>query len=114
MPVSWLAVLVLFSLEPQSESLTERHQRWLEEEVVYIISDDEREVYLNLQTKDERDRFADAFWDRRDPNPATLENEFAKEHYRRLEYAIRVLGREAPRPGWRTDRGRYYILLGEP
>ena len=52
-----------------------------------------------------------AFWERRDPNPATLVNEFMEEHYRRFEYAVRVLGRDAPRPGWKTDRGKYYELM---
>ena len=96
------------------DRLTGDERAWLEQEVPYIISPQEKEVFLDLETKEERGLFVETFWDRRDPNPATLENEFAKEHYRRLEHAIRVLGREAPRPGWKTDRGRYYIILGEP
>jgi len=111
--------LVLFAALPLAaddrvDALSEDHRAWLTEEVIYIISPDEREVFLNLQTKEEQDLFMEAFWDRRDPNPATLENEFAKEHYRRLEHAMRVLGREAPRAGWKTDRGKHYIILGEP
>jgi GWxTD domain-containing protein len=96
------------------DRLSEDERAWLEEEVVYIIAKEEREVFLDLETFEERQRFIEAFWDRRDPNPATLENEFAKEHYERLEYAVRVLGRDATRPGWKTDRGRYYIMLGPP
>ncbi len=96
------------------QALSDEERVWLLEEVVYIISPGEREVYLDLQTQTERTRFVAAFWKRRDPNPSTLENEFEKEHYRRLEYASRVLGRESPRAGWRTDRGKYYIILGEP
>ncbi|MFQ5790428.1 MAG: GWxTD domain-containing protein [Acidobacteriota bacterium] len=96
------------------DQLTDEHRRWLQEDVVYIITDREKEVFLTLGTAEERDRFIEAFWDRRDPNPATLENEFKTEHYRRIDYANKYLGREAPKPGWRTDRGRYYIILGKP
>ena len=87
---------------------------WLEEEVVYIITEVEREVFLGVEGFDEREHFIEAFWQRRDPAPATKENEFKVEHYQRLDYANRFLGRDAPRPGWRTDRGRHWIILGEP
>lgn len=96
------------------EKLTTEHRKWLEEEVVYIITDDERDFFLNLSTVEERERFIEAFWERRDPDPATLENEFKVEHYRRIDYANYHYGREAPKPGWRTDRGKYYIILGPP
>jgi GWxTD domain-containing protein len=109
-----LSSLVPLSADERLDALSKDERAWLEEEVVYIISDAEREVFLSLKTKEERDLFVDAFWERRDPNPATLENEFEVEHYRRLEYANRVLGRDSTRPGWKTDRGRYYIILGEP
>ncbi len=113
------AVLLAGAIQASGEderlkALSEDERVWLEEEVIYIIHPQEREVFLSLATVEERARFVEAFWDRRDPNPATLENEFEIEHYRRLEYAISVLGREAPQPGWKTDRGRYYIILGEP
>jgi GWxTD domain-containing protein len=94
--------------------LPETYKTWLDEEVVYIISPTEREVFQSLQTDRERDLFIEAFWKQRDPTPASAENEFKTEHYRRISYANRYLGRDAPRPGWRTDRGRYYIILGEP
>jgi GWxTD domain-containing protein len=96
------------------ERLTPPHRDWLEKEVVYVITEKEREAFLSIETADVRDRFIDAFWKRRDPNPATIGNEFKEEHYRRLAYANEVLGRETARPGFRTDRGRIYILLGEP
>jgi len=69
---------------------------------------------LSLESIEERNRFIEAFWRKRDPNLATPENEFKIEHYRRLDYANQYLGRETFREGWRTDRGRYYIILGEP
>ena len=87
---------------------------WLEEEVVYIITPKERDVFLKLASDKERDIFIDAFWKQRDPTPGTPKNEFREEHYRRIGYANRMLGRGTPTPGWKTDRGRIYILLGEP
>ncbi len=87
---------------------------WLEEEVVYIITPKERDVFLKLASDKERDIFIDAFWKQRDPTPGTPKNEFREEHYRRIGHANRMLGRGTPTPGWKTDRGRIYILLGEP
>jgi len=96
------------------DRLPANYREWLEEEVVYVITQTEREVFLSLGTLEERERFIEAFWRIRDPNLATPENEFQSEHYRRLEYANRSLSRETARPGWKTDRGRIYIVLGEP
>lgn len=94
--------------------LPPRYKKWLDEEVVYIISPIEREVFLKLKTDRERDLFIQAFWKHRDPTPGTPENEFKTEHYRRINYANHFFGRGTPKPGWKTDRGRMYIILGEP
>jgi len=94
--------------------LPERYQKWLDEDVAYIITPAEQDVFLRLQTDRERDVFIEAFWKHRNPAPDSSENEFKTEHYRRLAYANQYFGREATLPGWRTDRGRMYILLGEP
>jgi GWxTD domain-containing protein len=94
--------------------ISDVHQKWIEEDVPYIITDREREVFHQLENAEERDRFIDAFWSRRDPDPATPINEFREEHYKRLEYANQFLGRETFTPGWRTDRGKYHIILGAP
>ena len=110
--VSGLAVSV--SAQSVEGELAPEHHRFIEEEAVYIIAPREREVFNQLTTFEERSRFIEAFWDRRDPNPATPENEFRDEHARRLEYANEWLGRETYLDGWRTDRGRMYIILGEP
>lgn len=96
------------------KDLPAKYKKWLEEEVVYIITPKEKEIFLQLQTDKERDLFIEAFWAVRDPTPGTPQNEFKEEHYRRIEYANRYFGREGPRPGWMTDRGRVYIILGEP
>ena len=100
--------------QPAKERLPAPHQQWLDEEVVYIISPLEREVFLKLTSDRERDLFIDAFWKHRDPTLSTPENEFRSEHYRRLQYANHFFGRQGLRPGWKTDRGRIYIILGEP
>jgi GWxTD domain-containing protein len=106
--------MLLLLLALKIVQMSDAHRRFVEEEVPYIITDREREVFLALQTVEERDRFIEAFWSRRDPNPATPANEYREEIYKRIDYANEFLGRDTFRPGWRTDRGRFYILLGEP
>jgi GWxTD domain-containing protein len=102
------------SSDEREEKLPEPYRKWLQEEVTYIISSIERETFLTLSTEGEREAFIDVFWRKRDPNPSTPENEYKTEHYERLAYANEFLGRDTFRPGWQTDRGRYYILLGKP
>ncbi len=82
--------------------------------MTYLITERETDVFLTLGTVDERDRFIEAFWRKRDPVPGTPQNEFREEHYRRFEYANRELRGEAFAPGWKTDRGRMHIILGPP
>jgi GWxTD domain-containing protein len=94
--------------------LPPRYQKWLDEEVAYIITRTEKDVFLKLTSDKERDLFIEAFWKHRDPTPATPDNEFKTEHYRRINYTNHFFGRQGPRPGWKTDRGRVYIILGEP
>ena len=100
--------------DEREEKLPEPHRTWLREEVTYIISKVERETFLSLSTEGERTAFVEAFWRKRDTNPSTPENEYRTEHYERLAYANEFFGRDTFRPGWQTDRGRYYILLGKP
>jgi GWxTD domain-containing protein len=100
--------------DEREEKLPEPHRTWLREEVTYIISDVERETFLSLSTEGERQAFVEAFWRKRDTNPSTPENEYRTEHYVRLAFANEFFGRDTFRPGWQTDRGRYYILLGKP
>jgi GWxTD domain-containing protein len=109
-----LGVCFPMSFGGQKVGLPERYKKWLEEDVVYIIASHERDVFLQLQSDRERDIFIEAFWKQRDPTPGTPRNEFKEEHYRRLEYANTFYGRSSPVPGWKTDRGRMYIILGAP
>ncbi|MCJ7488030.1 MAG: GWxTD domain-containing protein, partial [Candidatus Aminicenantes bacterium] len=110
-----LVLTVPLGILGQSKTaLPERYKKWLDEEVVYIITAHERDVFLQLRTDRERDIFVEAYWKHRDPEPGTPRNEFEEEHYRRLNFANATYGRSSPLPGWRTDRGRIHILLGPP
>jgi GWxTD domain-containing protein len=112
-----LAYLFPIFVSPQSKSdlkMPEHYRKWLEEEVVYIITAKERDVFRKLQTDRERELFIEAFWKQRDPTPGTPHNEFREEFYQRRNYANEYFGRGTPRPGWRTDQGRIYIILGPP
>jgi GWxTD domain-containing protein len=102
------------ALQERFENLTEEEaaELWLEEIASYIITRSEREVFESLATPEERVRFIEGFWRRRDPTPETPENEYKTEHYRRLAYVNKFFG--SGRPGFRTDMGRMYILLGPP
>ena len=88
------------------------YKKWLDEDVVYIITDEERAAFKQLSNDEERDNFIEAFWQRRDPTPDTEENEYKEEHYQRIAYANEHFA--AGVPGWRTDRGRIYIVYGKP
>ncbi len=88
------------------------YKTWLNEEVPYIISDEERKAFMSLSNDEEREAFIENFWLRRNPNPDSPENEFREEHYRRIAYANEHFA--AGKPGWKTDRGRIYIMWGPP
>jgi GWxTD domain-containing protein len=88
------------------------YKTWLNDEVVYIISDEERKAFKALSNDEERDAFIEQFWLRRNPNPDSPENEFREEHYRRIAYANDKFA--AGKPGWKTDRGHIYIAFGQP
>jgi GWxTD domain-containing protein len=92
--------------------LSEKYKTWLDEEVIYIISQDEKEVFKNMVTDEMRENFIKTFWRRRDPTPDTPFNEFREEHYRRIMYVNEQYFEG--RAGWRTDRGRIYIMFGPP
>jgi GWxTD domain-containing protein len=88
------------------------YKGWLNDEVGYIISDEERTAFLRLSTNEEREQFIESFWGMRDPTPDTVENEFKEEHYRRIAYANERFASGIP--GWKADRGRIYIIWGPP
>jgi GWxTD domain-containing protein len=94
------------------QELSKPYKKWLDEDVVYIITDEERAAFRQLSNDEERDNFIEAFWQRRDPTPDTEENEYKEEHYQRIAYANEHFA--AGVPGWKTDRGRIYIVFGKP
>jgi GWxTD domain-containing protein len=94
------------------EKLGGVYKKWLDEDVRWIITDEELSAFKKLSNNAERDIFIEGFWQRRDPTPDTAENEYKEEHYRRIAYANEHYA--AGMPGWRTDRGRIYVMYGPP
>jgi GWxTD domain-containing protein len=94
------------------KELDSPYRTWLEEDVVYIITPEERSAFLQLETNEEREQFIEQFWLRRSSNPDLPDNDFKEEHYRRIAYANEHFASGIP--GWRTDRGRIYIIWGKP
>jgi len=95
-----------------SKEIKGPYKKWLDEDVIYIITEQERAAFKQLSNDEERDQFIESFWQRRDPTPDTEENEYKEEHYRRIAYANEHYA--AGVPGWKTDRGRMYIMYGAP
>lgn len=106
--------LTAFPMEDLKQDLQYKWKRWLEEEVAYIITQKEKEIFLSLKSEKERGTFEKAFWLQRDPTFGTQINEYKEEHYERLKHVQEFYSRGSIKPGWKTDRGRIYIILGEP
>lgn len=92
--------------------LKKAYKDWLDKDVAYIISEEERKAFKKLATDDEREQFIGEFWRRRDPDPDTDENEFKEEYYERIAYANEHFASGIP--GWKSDRGRIWIMYGKP
>src|SRR5437867_3232010 len=102
----------LWSQSREAKTRDKYYDKWLNQDVLYIVTDEERAVFSKLQTPEEKDAFIEQFWRRRSPDPNREFNEYKEEHYRRIAYANSKFGSGIP--GWRTDRGRTYIMFGEP
>ena len=117
-----LAITAAFALtawqpataQTQSAAQATPWERWVKEDVAYIITDEERSAFNNLHSDDERGAFIEQFWARRNPVPGTAENQFKAEHYRRIAYTNAHYSDRQGLPGWKTDRGRIYITYGPP
>jgi GWxTD domain-containing protein len=96
----------------QAETNEDYYTKWLKQDVIYIITEQEREIFEKLSNLAEKEAFIEQFWRRRDPEPRTPNNEFKEEHYRRIAYANERFA--AGWPGWMTDRGKVYIIHGPP
>ena len=94
------------------KELDTQYKKWLNEDVIYIITPEERNAFLHLQTNEEREQFIEQFWQRRNPDPDSPENTYKEEHYRRIAYANEHYASGIP--GWKSDRGRIYIMYGAP
>jgi GWxTD domain-containing protein len=94
------------------KELATPYKKWLSEDVIYIITDSERKAFLQLQTNEEREQFIEEFWQRRNPDPDSVDNPVKEEHYRRIAYTNEHYASGIA--GWRTDRGRIYIMYGKP
>src|SRR5256885_13022799 len=92
--------------------LKDAYKRWLNNDVPYIITKEEKKAFMALTTDEERENFIENFWRRRDPNPDTEENEYREQYYERIAYANEHYASGIP--GWKTDRGRIYIAWGKP
>lgn len=95
----------------EDKALAERYKKWADE-VKYILTEEEKDTFKKLTTDEERDKFIENFWKRRDPDTHTAENEYKEEYYRRIQYANDHYSSAIP--GWKTDRGRTYIVFGPP
>jgi GWxTD domain-containing protein len=96
----------------QETDRSEYYKRWLNEDVIYIVSSEEKSVFKELKTDEEREKFIEQFWARRNADPRSGDNAFKEEHYRRVAYANERFASGIP--GWKTDRGRVYIMYGKP
>ncbi|MEJ7713818.1 MAG: GWxTD domain-containing protein [Pyrinomonadaceae bacterium] len=93
------------------KEINQAYKKWIEQDVAYIITSEEKNAFKKLQTDEEREQFIEAFWRRRDPDPDTDENEYREEYYERIAYANERF--TSGIPGWKTDRGRIYITWGK-
>jgi len=107
-----VAATQLLLAQSKPEDPMKRFKKWLDEDVVYIITDQEKAVFISLKTDEERDIFVEEFWKRRNPDPESNSNKFKEEHYRRIEYSNQNYASTVP--GWKTDRGMIYIKYGKP
>jgi GWxTD domain-containing protein len=116
---SAVSVLPTAAAPPQKASKKGReddravyYKKWLDEDVLYIISPEEKSVFKELKTDEEKEKFIEEFWNRRNSDPRGGDNAFKEEHYRRIVYANERFASGIP--GWKTDRGRIYIMYGKP
>ena len=100
------------SAKSRDQEMNRALKKWLDEDVAYVISDEEKAAFKALKTDEEREQFIEQFWLRRDPTPDTIENEFKEDHYSRIAYANERFA--SGKPCWKTDRGRIYVLFGKP
>jgi GWxTD domain-containing protein len=113
--LAWVFVLSSVSLAMDAtKALPPRFREWLSKDAAYIITNQERDAFLQLSSDDARDKFIERFWEVRNPTPGSPDNPYKAEHYRRIEYANNYFGHASHTEGWKTPMGQVYITLGEP
>src|SRR6266705_5701829 len=115
--VLFAAMLFAFSgicFGQKKQKLEKNYRDWLERDVAYIITKDERDAFLKLTTDEAREKFIETFWEIRNPSPGSPANTYKDEIYERIAFADARFGIDSGTEGWRTDRGRTYITLGPP
>jgi GWxTD domain-containing protein len=119
----WRAIVIALAIlsfvspaaaQRRKDGLSPAHAKWLEEEVPYIITEEERKAFLRLSDDKARDQFIEDFWAIRNPLRSSGPNPYKEEYYQRIEYANEHFGRQSNTAGWRTDMGRAWILFGKP
>jgi GWxTD domain-containing protein len=119
-PFRILAICLVLLLIPSltqaqsTKNLSPDFRHWINEEVNYIITSEEKRQFLSLANDTERENFIKSFWAARNPDPSSENNAYEEEHYRRLAYANQHYGNIKAQDGWHSDQGMIYILLGEP
>jgi GWxTD domain-containing protein len=103
---------VLSAARDKGSDQQQYYKKWMEEDVLYLITDEEKSIFKKLSSDEERESFIEQFWARRNPDPRSPYNTFKEEHYRRIAYANEHF--TSGIAGWRTDRGRVYIMYGKP
>src|SRR5260370_18683451 len=101
-------------LAQKKQKLEKNYRDWLERDVAYIITKDERDAFLELTTDEAREKFIETFWEIRNPSPGSPPNTYKDEIYQRNAFADARFGVGSGGEGWRTDRGLTYITLGPP
>ncbi|MDP9162138.1 MAG: GWxTD domain-containing protein, partial [Acidobacteriota bacterium] len=110
-----LLIMAVFSAaKDNTKQLATHYREWLTKDVAYIITNQEKDAFLQLPTDEARTQFMDRFWEIRNPTPGSPDNAYKIEHYRRIEYSDNYFGHASHTEGWRTAMGRVYITLGEP
>ena len=97
----------------QFGAMSEEELDDLFEKSKYIAAGGEIDQYNSLNGKEGKQKFILQFWNQRDTEPSTPQNEFFMEYLKRVEYSnqhFKALGKK----GWRTDRGRVFLKYGEP
>ena len=92
----------------------DKYEKWIKEEVALLVLPEEKAEFEKLKTNEDKDRFIELFWAKRDPSPGSKNNEFRDEWLARLEYVNKTYASGVGPKGWRSDMGKVYLFFGPP